>query len=170
MLMGNFVCRGAFIECRDKDKDTPLLIAASKNHLGTIKTLLNHGADIGAKDSNDETPIYRAASEGCIEALEVRCFVLLLLFLLIFLFVSIYDVAVVMIPLTQRFFPPSYCSFPLPSAIPFFFFVRSCLSCWCLCIFVHSFLRKNYISNHSIMCNWQHGDRAAVQMKFCIPE
>ena len=111
MLMGNFVCRGAFIECRDKDKDTPLLIAASKNHLGTIKTLLNHGADIGAKDSNDETPIYRAASEGCIEALEVRCFVLLLLFLLIFLFVSIYDVAVVMIPLTQRFFPPSYCSF-----------------------------------------------------------
>ena len=170
MLMGNFVRRGAFIECRDKDKDTPLLIAASKNHLGTIKTLLNHGADIGAKDSNDETPIYRAASEGCIEALEVRCFVLLLLFLLIFLFFSIYDVAVVMIPLTQRFFPPSYCSFPLPSAIPFFFFVRSCLSCWCLCIFVHSFLRKNYISNHSIMCNWQHGDRAAVQMKFCIPE
>ena len=111
MLMGNFVRRDAFIECRDKDKDTPLLIAASKNHLGTIKTLLNHGADIGAKDSNDETPIYRAASEGCIEALEVRCFVLLLLFLLIFLFVSIYDVAVVMIPLTQRFFPPSYCSF-----------------------------------------------------------
>lgn len=86
MLMGNFVRRGAFIECRDKDKDTPLLIAASKNHLGTIKTLLNHGADIGAKDSNDETPIYRAASEGCIEALEVRCFVLLLLFLLSFLF------------------------------------------------------------------------------------
>ena len=84
MLMGNFVCRGAFIECRDKDKDTPLLIAASKNHLGTIKTLLNHGADIGAKDSKDETPIYRAASEGCIEALEVRCFVLLLLFLLSF--------------------------------------------------------------------------------------
>ena len=74
MLMGNFVRRGAFIECRDKDKDTPLLIAASKNHLGTIKTLLNHGADIGAKDSKDETPIYRAASEGCIEALEVRCF------------------------------------------------------------------------------------------------
>ena len=112
MLMGNFVRRGAFIECRDKDKDTPLLIAASKNHLGTIKTLLNHGAEIGAKDSNDETPIYRAASEGCIEALEVRCFVLLLLFLLIFSFFifSIYDVTVVMIPLTQRFFPPSYCS------------------------------------------------------------
>ena len=27
-----------------------------------------------------------------------------------FFFVLIYDVAVVMIPLTQRFFPPSYCS------------------------------------------------------------
>ena len=64
--------RGASIECRDKDKDTPLLMAASKNHLETIKSLLSHGADIGAKDSNDETPIYRAASEGCIEALEVR--------------------------------------------------------------------------------------------------
>lgn len=64
--------RGASIECRDKDKDTPLLMAASKNHLDTIRSLLRHGADIGAKDSNDETPIYRAASEGCIEALEVR--------------------------------------------------------------------------------------------------
>ena len=47
-------------------------MAASKNHLETIKSLLSHNADIGAKDSNDETPIYRAASEGCIEALEVR--------------------------------------------------------------------------------------------------
>ena len=47
-------------------------MAASKNHLETIKSLLSHGADIGAKDSNDETPLYRAASEGCIEALEVR--------------------------------------------------------------------------------------------------
>ena len=71
-LSNDNVCRGAFIECRDKDKDTPLLIAAGKNHLETIKSLLSHGADIGAKDSNDETPIYRAASEGCIEALEVR--------------------------------------------------------------------------------------------------
>lgn len=66
------IFRGASIECRDKDKDTPLLIAASKNHLETIKTLLGRGADIGAKDSNDETPIYKAASEGCIQALEVR--------------------------------------------------------------------------------------------------
>ena len=47
------------------------MMAASKNHLETIKSLLSQGADIGAKDSNDETPIYRAASEGCIEALEV---------------------------------------------------------------------------------------------------
>lgn len=49
-----------------------MLIAADKNHLETIKCLLAHGADIGAKDSNDATPIYRAASEGCIEVLEVR--------------------------------------------------------------------------------------------------
>lgn len=69
--------RGASIECRDKDKDTPLLMAASKNHLDTIRSLLSHGADIGAKDSNDETPIYRAASEGCIEALGVRWHVFL---------------------------------------------------------------------------------------------
>ena len=49
-----------------------MLIAASKNHMETIKTLLAHGADIGAKDIDDATPIYRAASEGCMEALQVR--------------------------------------------------------------------------------------------------
>lgn len=48
-----------------------MLIAASKNHIETIKTLLAHGADIGAKDIDDATPIYRAASEGCMEALQV---------------------------------------------------------------------------------------------------
>ena len=68
----NFFLRGAYIECKDKDKEMPLLIAASKNHMETIKTLLAHGADIGAKDIDDATPIYRAASEGCMEALQVR--------------------------------------------------------------------------------------------------
>lgn len=66
-----FIFRGAYIECRDKDKDSPLLIAASKNHLETVKSLLAHSADISAKDIDDATPIYRAAAEGCIETLEV---------------------------------------------------------------------------------------------------
>ena len=63
--------RGAQIECRDKDKDTPLLIAASKNHLTTVRCLFTHGADLTAKDINDCTPILRSASEGCMETLEV---------------------------------------------------------------------------------------------------
>ena len=142
MLMGNFVRRGAFIECRDKDKDTPLLIAASKNHLGTIKTLLNHGADIGAKDSNDETPIYRAASEGCIEALEVRCLVLLLLFLLIFSFCFDLWRHCGNDSVNSAVFSTVLLVVPAAFHDTIFFFVRSCLRCWCLCIFVHSFLRK----------------------------
>ena len=140
--MGNFVCRGAFIECRDKDKDTPLLIAASKNHLGTIKTLLNHGADIGAKDSNDETPIYRAASEGCIEALEVRCFVFLLLFLLIFFILFRFMTSLWYDSVNSEVFSTVLLFVPAAFRDTIFFFVRSCLRCWCLCIFVHSFLRK----------------------------
>lgn len=63
-----------------------LLIVVSKNYLGIIKMLLNYGVDIGVKDSNDEILIYRVVFEGCIEVFEVRCFVLLLLFLLSFLF------------------------------------------------------------------------------------
>ena len=65
------ICRRAYIECRDKDKGRPLLLAASKNHLETVKSLLAHGVDITAKDIDDATPIYRAAAEGCIETLEV---------------------------------------------------------------------------------------------------
>ena len=67
------------MECRDKDKDTPLLTAASKNHLDTFKFLMQHGADITAKDVNDGTPLFRAASEGCIGIVEVGSCVLVFL-------------------------------------------------------------------------------------------
>ncbi|EDO38702.1 predicted protein, partial [Nematostella vectensis] len=60
----------ACIECRDKDKDTPLMIAAEKNHVDTVRTLLQHGADIAAKDINDRNSVFRAAAEGCMETLE----------------------------------------------------------------------------------------------------
>ena len=169
MLMGNFVRRGAFIECRDKDKDTPLLIAASKNHLGTIKTLLNHGADIGAKDSNDETPIYRAASEGCIEALEVRCFLCCCCcFCWFSRFVSIYDVAVVMIPLTQRFFPPSYCSSRFLPWYHFFLctFLFTLLVPLHLCSFVKLYIQS---FNNVQLATWGQYRCSNVERNFVYP-
>ena len=63
--------RGACVECRDKDEDTPLLIAASKNHLETFKYLIQHGANVLAKDINDGTALFRASSEGCLEIVKV---------------------------------------------------------------------------------------------------
>ena len=67
-----FVIRGAKIDKHDKDNFTPLLIAACNGHADTIKTLLDHGADLFAVDKNDKTAIFWAAEEDNVEALQVR--------------------------------------------------------------------------------------------------
>lgn len=68
----SITCSGACIECRDKDKETPLSIAAGKNHIEAVRLLLEHGADVIAKDIDDCTPLFRAAQEGSFEVIEVR--------------------------------------------------------------------------------------------------
>ncbi len=64
--------RGAKLECRDRDKNTPLLIAGKKNHVDSAIFLLEHGADPSAKDKNDRNVYHHTAVEGCLDTLKVR--------------------------------------------------------------------------------------------------
>ena len=65
------IFREAKLECRDRDKNTPLLISAKKNHVNAVKFLLKHGADPSAKDKNDRNVYHYTALEGCIDTLKV---------------------------------------------------------------------------------------------------
>ena len=64
-------CRGADIECLDKDNYTPLLVAAGEGHTNVVQLLLNRGANLKAKDTQDKTAIFLAAEENCIDTLRV---------------------------------------------------------------------------------------------------
>jgi len=49
--------RGACIEAKNNDGDTPLIIACSGGHLEMVKLLLDRGACIEAKNNNGDTPL-----------------------------------------------------------------------------------------------------------------
>ena len=65
------IFRGAQIDCRDKDNETPLLMAVRKNNVESVKVLLDHLADITAKDLNDKTCLFIAAEANSKDAFEV---------------------------------------------------------------------------------------------------
>ena len=67
----NAFCRGADIECVDKDNYTPLLLAASEGHTHVVQLLLEKGADLKKKDTQDKTAIFVAAEENCVDTLKV---------------------------------------------------------------------------------------------------
>lgn len=64
-------CRGADIECPDKDSYTPLLTAALLGHTAVVKLLLKRGANLKAKNKEEETAIHLAAEENSIATLKV---------------------------------------------------------------------------------------------------
>ena len=64
-------CRGADIECLDKDKYTPLLIAARRGHTTVVKLLLERGAKLRVRNTQDRTAIFLAAQENSIDTLRV---------------------------------------------------------------------------------------------------
>lgn len=66
-----FYFRGANLECRDCDKNTPLLLSGKKDHIHSMMFLLEHGADLSAKDKNDRNVFHHIAVEGCLETLKV---------------------------------------------------------------------------------------------------
>jgi hypothetical protein len=55
---------GADVSARDKTNDTPLHIAAMQNNLQAAKTLIEHGADVFAKNDYDPAALRRAAAKG----------------------------------------------------------------------------------------------------------
>ena len=65
------VFRGAQINCRDKDKETPLMMAVRKNNKETVNVLLTRMADITVKDANDKTCLYIASEEDCADVFMV---------------------------------------------------------------------------------------------------
>ena len=50
---------------------TPLMDAAQSNHAGTVKLLLEAGADKNAQDVEGETALSTAAENGCEAVVEV---------------------------------------------------------------------------------------------------
>ena len=51
---------GANSEARDRRGDTPLLRAASKGHVSSVKILLDNGAQVNAKSRAGDTALLRA--------------------------------------------------------------------------------------------------------------
>ena len=64
-------CRGADIECLDKDNYTPLLIAASRGHTTVVELLLKRHAKLRVHNTQDRTAIFLAAEENSISTLRV---------------------------------------------------------------------------------------------------
>ncbi|UKZ83913.1 hypothetical protein TrVFT333_011728 [Trichoderma virens FT-333] len=54
------LARGAYVESKDQNGCTPLLVAAQKGDLGIVRYLLDRGADIKAKDKLGCTPLIYA--------------------------------------------------------------------------------------------------------------
>ncbi|KAJ3103797.1 hypothetical protein HDU96_009145 [Phlyctochytrium bullatum] len=63
--------KGADIESRDKDKNTPLILAAFDRHLSIAQLLLEKGADIEARGSLERTPLLEAANFDQLEVVRL---------------------------------------------------------------------------------------------------
>ncbi|WP_264339070.1 ankyrin repeat domain-containing protein [Wolbachia endosymbiont (group A) of Cydia splendana] len=60
----SLVSRGANINIRNNDRNTPLHLAAKKGYLCMVKELIENGARVDVKNRFDETPLHCAAGEG----------------------------------------------------------------------------------------------------------
>lgn len=69
--INELVARGAAIEAKDKNGDTPLHFAATSNEscLPTLPALLAHGANVHVVDRSGRTPLHLAAHLGTPEAM-----------------------------------------------------------------------------------------------------
>ena len=69
------LCTPHNVNCKDTEGrlSTPLHFAAGYNRVGVVEYLLNHGADVHAKDKGGLVPLHNACSYG---HYEVKCFLI----------------------------------------------------------------------------------------------
>lgn len=56
--------RGADVDAKDIDQDTPLQLAAAKGHTAAVKVLIENNANMEVKDNLEDQPIHHAALFG----------------------------------------------------------------------------------------------------------
>lgn len=59
---------GVDINCRNEREETPLMVAVEARNGPAVKTLLENGADVGARCEEEETALHKAAGSGADEA------------------------------------------------------------------------------------------------------
>jgi len=64
-LVELIIAAGAEIDAADNDGDTPLHVAALNGHVGTVKLLLSHGADMHKRGQLGSTALMHAATCTC---------------------------------------------------------------------------------------------------------
>jgi len=63
----DLIKRGADVDAKDNDGDTPLHLATERNFIEIAKLLIERGADVNAKNSWGETPLHMASYHNRIE-------------------------------------------------------------------------------------------------------
>ena len=58
---------------KNKNGQTPLIYAASKNHPAIVKLLLENNADINVQDRLGSSALHRASSQGHIDVVKILC-------------------------------------------------------------------------------------------------
>ncbi|XP_069174847.1 transient receptor potential cation channel subfamily A member 1 homolog isoform X4 [Procambarus clarkii] len=64
-------CPRVLCEARDKQKMTPLFVAATFGYVDISRRLILAGASIFSKDESEQTPLHRASMEGHLEIVEL---------------------------------------------------------------------------------------------------
>jgi len=63
--------RGADVNARNSDRETPLHLASSACRAAIAKLLVDNGADANARDENGETPLHKAVRADCISVVKL---------------------------------------------------------------------------------------------------
>ena len=66
-----FISAGMNVNCKDKNGNTPLIIASEKGLNSLVRILLENKADVNAKDIGEWTPLIYAAYNGNIEIVNM---------------------------------------------------------------------------------------------------